>query len=205
MHPESSRRDYFEELSARWDGFTDGERVRMALRSTLSGIPINPSEHIVDLGCGTGNLSMVLLEMLGPAGKVTAVDFSEAMVRVARVKIDDARVRWLVADVTALSLSDDSVDRVICFSAWPHFPDPHAAACQIRRILKPGGALHILHIDSRAKINAVHGGVGGAIGRDFLPPAHELVQLLSISGFAVREAVDADDAYIIRATKGVHA
>jgi len=202
MKSESSRQEYFEELSARWDGFTDGERVRMALRSTLSGIPIDPAEHIVDIGCGTGNLSIVLLEMLGPAGKVTAVDFSGAMVDVARAKIDDPRVRWLVADVAALSLGDASVDRVVCFSAWPHFPDAQTAACELRRILKSGGMLHILHIDSRAKINAIHGGVGGAIGSDYLPPAHELAMVLSTSGFSVREQIDAEDAYRISAEKG---
>ena len=195
MHSTQARQEYFNDLSSRWDGFTDGERVRAALREVLSAVPIGGQEHVVDLGCGTGNLTAVLAEILGPGGRVTAVDFSGAMIDVARDKVRDPRVRWLVADVARLPLEDRSMDRVICFSAWPHFPDPAAAARELARVLRPGGMLHILHINSRECINGIHSGVGGAIGHDLLPPANDLAGVLSACGFTVREEVDSDTAY----------
>jgi ubiquinone/menaquinone biosynthesis C-methylase UbiE len=201
MNSEPTRQDYFDELSGRWDGFTDGERVRKALRIALPGMRIRPDEHIVDLGCGTGNLTAVLTDVLGPMGTVTAVDFASAMIDVARDKISDGRVRWLVADVVQLPLDAGSVDRVICYSAWPHFPDHGAAARELHRVLRPGGMLHVLHIDSRDKINAIHGGVGGAIGKDVLPPARELADVLTACGFAVQDAMDTAEAYRIDARK----
>ena len=203
MDSAQSRQEYFNDLSGRWDGFTDGERVRMALREVLSAVSIGQDERVVDLGCGTGNLTSVLTEILGPGGTVTAVDFSGAMLAVARNKVCDPRVRWLVADVERLPLEDGSIDRVICFSAWPHFPDPSAAARELHRILRPGGMIHILHINSRASINAVHGGVGGAIGHDILPYARELADVLRACGFAVREEVDTDTAYRVAGEKVV--
>lgn len=195
MDSTQSRQDYFNDLSGRWDGFTDGERVRMAIREVLAAVSIDQEEHVVDLGCGTGNLTSVLTEILGPRGTVTAVDFSGAMIDVARNKVRDPRVRWLVADAARLPLEDISIDRVICFSAWPHFPDPSAAARELFRILRPGGMLHILHINSRESINAVHGGVGGAIGHDVLPSARDLAGVLRLCGFEVCEEVDTDTAY----------
>ncbi len=201
MNTEHSRREYFEELSERWDGFTDGDRVKRTLKSVLSDLPIAPAEHIVDLGCGTGNLTSVLMDILGPAGTVTAIDYCESMIEVARAKIGDERVRWLVADAVWLPLDESSVDRVVCFSAWPHFPDPAAVTRELSRVLGPGGMLHIVHIDSRDRINAIHGGVGGAIGRDLLPPAHELAGLLTDLGFAVYEVIDTGAEYRIGAER----
>lgn len=201
MNRELTRQDYFEELSSRWDGFTDGERVRKTLRLVLSDMQIEPDEHIVDLGCGTGNLTAVLVDILGPKGTVTAIDFASAMIDVARGKIGDERVRWLVADVVQLPLDADSVNRVICYSAWPHFPDHRGAARELHRVLRPGGMLHVMHIDSRDKINAIHGGVGGAIGKDLLPPARELAGVLAACGFTVLDASESAEAYRIDARK----
>lgn len=201
MNSEPTRRDYFDELSSRWDGFTDGERVRKSLRSVLSDMQIKPDEHIVDLGCGTGNLTAVLVDILGPEGTVTAIDFAGAMIDVARGKIGDGRVRWLVADVVRLPLDADSVDRVICYSAWPHFPDHRAAARELHRVLRPGGMLHVLHIDSRDKINAIHAGVGGAIEKDLLPPARDLAGVLAECGFTVLDVLESAEAYRVAARK----
>jgi ubiquinone/menaquinone biosynthesis C-methylase UbiE len=196
---EPARREYFDGLSTRWDGFTNGDHVRGALSIVLSGFGIRADEHVIDLGCGTGNLTQVLLTMLGPGGRVTAVDFSAEMVAVASAKVRDPRVRWVVADAAVLPLEQRSADRIICFSAWPHFPDPPAVGRELSRVLRPGGDLHVVHIDSREKINAIHSGVGGPIAADLLPPVAELAAILSSCGFVVHESVETESAYRVRA------
>lgn len=189
------RRAYFDDLSTRWDSFTDGAKVQGALAALLPGYDLRPDEHVVDLGCGTGNLTHVLCGALGADACITAVDLAPAMITRAQGRLEDPRVRWLVADAVSLPLPDSSVDRVICFNAWPHFPEPRRVARELGRVLRTGGHLHVLHIDGKEKINAVHTGVGGPIGHDLLPPAADLEILLRQAGYEVFEKHDAPDAY----------
>ena len=189
------RRMYFDDLSARWDSFTDSARVQGVLAEVLRAYRLRPDEHVLDLGCGTGNLTHVLCASLGTAAHITAVDLAPAMITTAQGRLADPRVRWLVADAASLPLPGRSVDRVICFSAWPHFPEPDRVAKELGRVLRTGGHLHLLHIDGKDKINAIHAGVGGAIGQDLLPPATDVGLLLRRAGYDVLEEVDTPDAY----------
>jgi ubiquinone/menaquinone biosynthesis C-methylase UbiE len=194
---DSRKIEYFDGLASRWDGFTDHDRVRSELRSELEEMHLSPVEHVVDLGCGTGNLTAVLLEKLGPEGKVTAVDFSSEMVERAKAKFPDPRVHWCVADAAFLPMSPGSCDRVICFSAWPHFPDAVAVLREMYRILRNEGRLTILHIDGRQKINEIHVSGGEVIARDLLPHAKDLAAIFPAHGFAVEECVDTPLRYCV--------
>ena len=195
------KRLYFDELSSRWDGFTDHDRVRGALRIELDRLAVVPDVHVIDLGCGTGNLTAVLLERLGAGGTITAVDFSEAMVARARGKFPDARVKWCVADAAALPLMPTSCDYAICFSAWPHFVNPLAVLREMNRVLRLDGSFVILHIDSREKINQIHSSASPAIMHDLLSPAADAAALLPAAGFAVEECDDSAERYCVRGRK----
>lgn len=196
------RREYFDELSSRWDSFTDGAKVQRALATLVQTYGVRPEEHVLDLGCGTGNLTHVLCSSLGVHGHITAVDIAPEMIAVARARLADVRAEWLVADAVSLPLPDACVDRVICFSAWPHFPDPGRVAREVSRVLRVNGHLHIVHIDGREKINAIHTGAGGPIGHDLLPPSADVVQLLRSAGYDVVEEIDSPDAYRVSARCG---
>ncbi len=192
---------YFDELSSRWDGFTDHDQVRATLRIELDRMDLAPDEHVVDLGCGTGNLTAVLLEKLGPGSVITAVDFSAAMIEKARGKFPDPRVRWCRADSVALPLTRSSCDRVICFSAWPHFPHPPAVLLEMNRVLRDGSVFTILHINGRATINQIHSSAAQAIVQDLLPPAADVAALFPTAGFVVEECEDSLDRYCITGRK----
>jgi ubiquinone/menaquinone biosynthesis C-methylase UbiE len=195
------KREYFDLLSTRWDEFTDHSRVRHALGCELDRMQLSPDERVVDLGCGTGNLTAVLLEKLGQCGNVIAVDFSEAMVAKARSKFGDPRIRWCVADALALPLDQSSVDRIICFSAWPHFPDQPAVLKEMYRILRADGVFTILHIDGRDKINHIHSSGGLPIMHDLLQPGSEVAALFPAAGFEVGEIEDSGQRYCISGRK----
>ena len=100
-----------------------------------------------------------------------------------------------------MPFEDGSLDRVFCFSMWPHVADPKAALQEIKRVLKPGGALHIWHIDSRYTINHVHANAGEAVREDVLIPAAELAEFVRQTGFDIEEVVDSDTEYLISAEK----
>jgi len=198
---EDARTAYFDSIAERWDGWEDLPALEARLAAGLERLGVGPDERVLDAGCGTGNLTRALLDRLSGSGRVLAVDLSPRMIDAARRKAPDPRADWLVADIRRLPVPAATFDRAICFSVWPHLDDRAAAAAEIFRVLKPGGRLDIWHLASRAKINAVHAGAGGAIGSDLLPPARETADLLSRHGFRPATVIDDDGQYLVTAVR----
>lgn len=197
------QRDFFDRLAEKWDSFQDVSQLEARLNAFFDAIGLGAAEKVVDLGCGTGNVSAALLRRLGPDGRVWGVDFSEAMLDKARAKIADPRAQWLQADAAALPLASGSCDRVICFSAWPHFRDPAAVIRELGRVLKPGGETSVLHFISREQVNHIHQTTPDpAVHADVLPPAPELAALFAAQGWTVLEQADDATRYLVRATRG---
>ena len=182
-HSGERRLKYFEAIAPRWEGIVDGARIRRRLAPVLDGLGIGMDEHILDLGCGTGILTSLLLPRLSACGRVVAVDFSGGMLEQARENVADRRVAWVAADAASLPLAPAAIDRAIAFSTWPHFPDPGSVLRELRRVVRPGGLLHVIHSDARATINAIHTHAGGAIGHDHLPRPGSLRRRWNDAGF----------------------
>ena len=97
-------------------------------------------KHVVDYGCGNGELTLQLLER--GAAHVTAFDVSPEFVELARARaashgVGD-RADFLVADAHDLPLADDSVELVAGIAILHHL-DLRAALAELLRILAPGG------------------------------------------------------------------
>lgn len=190
---------FFDGIAERWDGWEDLSSLAVKLNEGLDEFGVGPNERVLDVGCGTGNLTLALLARLSPAGRVVAVDIAPRMLEEAGRKIRDARVEWRVADVRRLPVEDAACDRAICFSVWPHIEDYGAAAKELGRVLKSGGHLHVWHLSSREKIAQVHASAGGPIQNDVLPPAVDTAALLERHGFDVTTVIDAADRYLVTA------
>lgn len=68
----------------------------------LDALRPQPGEHIVHVGAGTGYYSAVLSELVGPSGRITAVEFDAALAERARASLSDrANVQVVVGDGTA--------------------------------------------------------------------------------------------------------
>jgi len=197
------RREYFDSLADGWDEMYDTERVLPLLQQGLEALGVGPAERILDLGCGTGILLGALLARLGPAGRVEAVDLSPRMIARARDKFPDERVRFHVADVTDPPVLDAGFDRAICFSAWPHFPEPDRVIAAIRRVLAPGGRAHVWHADSRAVIDDIHRHAGEAVHHDLLEPAAVLAERFERQGLRVTQQQDDEHGYLLSVVKEV--
>lgn len=200
-----AKAEYFDGIAEKWDGWEDLPSLAPKLAAGLKEMGIGPSETVLDVGCGTGNLTLDLLARLSPEGKVTAVDIAPRMIKEARRKIRDPRVEWHVADVRRMPIPDSSCDRATCFSVWPHIDDREAAAAELGRVLKPGGFLHVWHLSSRAKINEVHTSASGPIHHDVLQPAAKTAALLEKHGFRVTTAIDDEERYLVTAIREKHA
>lgn len=194
-----SRLEFFDRIADKWDGWADLDRMRPALRAGLAELGIEPFASVLDLGCGTGNLTLALLEQLDDHGRITSVDLSANMIEQAKHKVSDHRVRWVIADAVSMPIDDSSIDHAICFSAWPHFPEPAKVLKEVRRVLKSGGTFAIWHAISKEAVNAIHRDASPAVETDLLAPAAEVAVLLRNEGFAILVQVDDPDRYLIHA------
>lgn len=190
---------FFDEIADKWDGWEDLPSLAEKLSAGIEEFGVGPNEKILDVGCGTGNLTLALLAGLSPAGRIVAVDIATRMIEEAGRKIRDSRVAWHVADVCRLPISDAVCDRAFCFSVWPHIEDRGAAARELGRVLKPGGHLHVWHLSSREKISRIHASAGEPIRNDVLPPAADTAALLERHGFDATTVVDDADRYLVTA------
>jgi ubiquinone/menaquinone biosynthesis C-methylase UbiE len=198
---ENPKTAFFDGIADRWDGWEDLAAMNAKLAAGLEELGVGADETVLDVGCGTGNLTRALLGRLSPAGRVVAVDISPRMIAVARRKVSDPRVAWHAADAARLPLGDASCDRAICCAVWPHFDDRAAAAVELRRVLRPEGRLHVWHLVPRGRVNEIHASAGEAVRRDALAPADETARLLAGLGFAVTAAVDDGLRYLVTAFK----
>ena len=144
---------------------------------------------VVDLGCGTGQLTQRLIRGF-PDANIVGVDLSDGMLTEAAVRLrqvggdDQPLVR---ADALQLPFAASSIDLVVCTESFHWYPDQTAALAELARVLNPGGRLLI------ASIATVTGagdrllrGATSAGGRTIraLPP-HRMRKLLARSGFEV--------------------
>jgi len=194
---------FFNSLADHWSRNNRSEALRELLMQDLADFGIQPDEHVIDIGCGTGVLIGCLLEKLDSRGNVVAVDISPNMLAHAAAEYTDERVRFVLADAEHLPMESGSADRILLFSVWPHILDKESAIAEFWRLLKPGGHLHILHHNSRGSINRVHREAHPSVQEDKLEPAHLLAASLASSGFEVEEFVEEGEYYLVSVKKRV--
>jgi ubiquinone/menaquinone biosynthesis C-methylase UbiE len=111
-----------------------------------------PGAHILDRGCGTGQLS---LPLVARGYQVTAVDFAEAMLDRYRSKLDaNDHVKLLQADARRLPIASHTADAAVSSKLLMHVPRWQLAIAEIVRVVKPRG--YFFHIYERgAFVNQV--------------------------------------------------
>ena len=192
---------FFDALADTWDSRHNLRELAGKLDDVLGEFGVGTNETVLDVGCGTGNLTKALLRRLGPSGRVVAIDISEKMLAGAKTKTSDPRVSWCLAAADQLPIEDQTINRAICFSAWPHFQDPAVVTRELHRVLCPGGHLHILHLIPRSKVNRIHAEAHPSVHHDLLAPACETAKLLDSNRFRVIAMTDDDRCYTITANR----
>ena len=190
------KRRAFDALAARWDEEKDAERIAAAVTRALSLVGDLSGLDVVDVGCGPGRLEPFLLPRLGE-GRVIAVDYAPVMIARGAARCRDARVTWLCRDVLETGIGDSTADLVLCFNAFPHFPDGGRVLREARRWLRPRGAFLLWHDLGREKLAEVHRRAGEAVEHDLLPPVAELAAAAVAAGLSVERAEEDDASYTL--------
>ncbi len=105
----------------------------------------DPAE-LLDICCGTGDLSFALAARLRPSQRVWSADFSHAMLLEAGKKSASrpAPRAWLEADALRLPFADSSLHAVATSFGFRNLGDYLAGLREFARVLRPGGRLYIL-------------------------------------------------------------
>jgi len=103
---------------------------------------------VLDLGCGTGEITARLAAMF-PQATFAGADLEESHLERARARCAafGSRVRFEVADALALPYADASFDFVVCRHVLQAVPDAAHVLAEIVRVLRPSGRVHLIAED----------------------------------------------------------
>jgi demethylmenaquinone methyltransferase/2-methoxy-6-polyprenyl-1,4-benzoquinol methylase len=120
-------------------------------RKLVESAGIKPGERILDLCTGTGDIAIRFARM-NETGKITGIDFSEAMLRIARRKIEkrklESKIRLLQGDALHLPFVTGSFDIVSIGFGLRNLTNRQGGIHEMVRILNDGGRVLILEFSS---------------------------------------------------------
>jgi len=127
---------------------SDEEPLRLERQASLAEIekhldyiPIEPSDRILDVGCGSGAMTR-LLAKAAPKGKATGIDIKGQYLDFARRKAAEegiTNIEFVEGDATALSFDDDTFDLVWTKYLLQWLTEPEAAVAGSKRVTRSGG------------------------------------------------------------------
>jgi ubiquinone/menaquinone biosynthesis C-methylase UbiE len=153
-HPPVHDQHYLPPMGLRWllplyDPLTRLAGVSRLHGGLLDRADIRDGHRILEIGCGTGNLALAAARR-HPGAEVIGIDPDPAALRRARRKAGRAGLPVLLDRAFAgdLPLPDGSIDRVLSSLMLHHLDDDEKARAlrEVRRVLRPGGQLHLVDI-----------------------------------------------------------
>ena len=164
---------FFDKAAKTWDEEMIKDNVIINL--ILDNASVAKGKDVLDVACGTGVLVPFYLER--EVGFVTAVDFSDEMIKIASGKFSDERVNFICGDIMEIQLNK-KFDCIVVYNAFPHFPDSEGLIVRLSSLLNKGGSLAIAHGMSREKINMHHDACAKGVSKGLMEAA-ELKDLFS--------------------------
>ncbi len=121
---------------------------RRKVHAEIREILDNKDAVVLDVACGTGDLSIELNR--GSAARVIGTDFCRPMLTVARTKniSDHTKIPYVEADAMNLSFADESFDALTIAFGLRNLANFSAGLRELYRVLKPGGQIAILEFSS---------------------------------------------------------
>jgi SAM-dependent methyltransferase len=136
----------FDRIAEDYDRVRSAYPVELVAEACQIGA-LRPGSRVVEVGCGTGKLTRLLVER---GLRVDAVDPGPAMIAVARRHVGDEAVRFHVGRFEDVELPEHAFEAVFSATAF-HWVDPREGWAKAARLLRPGGVLALLtHVGDRS-------------------------------------------------------
>ncbi len=155
--------DAYEPYVGRWS--------RLVAHEFLKWVDVPPASHWLDVGCGTGALSQMILNLCDPK-TVRGIDRSEGFVAYARSKLYDPRVAFEVGDAQSLPVDSDMYDASVSGLVLNFVPQAEKMTSEMARAVKKGGTVAVYVWDYADKMQLMRYFWDAAIELD--PAASEL-------------------------------
>lgn len=153
MTKEEYVRDIFDTIAHRYDllntilSFNCDRGWR---RFTVACTGLKPGDRALDVCCGTGMLSLELARAVTPGGRVVGLDFSPAMLQVARRRLATspcgAAVELVEGNAMSLPFDDDTFDCATIAFGLRNLPDIKGGLAEMQRVVRPGGRVVSLEL-----------------------------------------------------------
>ena len=134
-------KDIFTQIADRYDLMnrimTGGQDIRWR-KMLLDQVCLEPGDHLLDIGTGTGDIARLAVEKHDNAICVGS-DFTVEMMKVGRHSASGRRVHWVESDALALPFPDGIFDAVTSGFLVRNVVDLPSSLCEQYRVLRPGG------------------------------------------------------------------
>ncbi|MEX0305254.1 MAG: methyltransferase domain-containing protein [Leisingera sp.] len=134
--------NFDEETTRLLEDAYQGADVSQRRRATFDALAPEPGEHILDIGCGNGLLTLELSRAVGADGHVAGLDASPQMLAAAHQRINGrANVTLVEGDAARLPFDEASFDKAAALQVFEYLTDRRPALRALHKVLKPGGLL----------------------------------------------------------------
>jgi len=117
----------------------------------IERLELHSGARVLDVGAGSGSLTLDLAAHVGPDGKVVAIDPSAELlahlIEAARARDMTSLVEACAADARAMPFDDDTFDRALCHWVLLHVDRPQQVVSEMVRVVRPGGTVMCVEID----------------------------------------------------------
>jgi len=138
----------------RWASFYDAftnlltlGHIGMLRTMTVDHAQLKPGEKVLDVGCGTGGVTIPAKQRVGKTGEAAGIDPAPEMIAVAKKKAARAKLEidFRIGVIESLPYADSTFDVVTSSLMMHHLPSQLRVKglAEVRRVLKPGGRLLI--------------------------------------------------------------
>lgn len=181
---------FFDRCAPGWDAGTIRDDEKIGFILDVAGI--KPGVSVLDVACGTGVLFPDYLAR--GVSRVTGVDISPEMARIAATKLHDPRVEVLCGDIETVELPR-RYDCCVVYNAFPHFEDPARLVARLAELLAPGGRLTVAHSMSLEALHSHHAGAAHHVSRPMLSPGQ--LEALMVPTLTVDVAISDGEKYVV--------
>ncbi len=118
-------------------------------RHLIQLLDVKDGQHILDVGCGTGDDAREMARLAAPQGRVVGVDNSQAMIAEAQKRAAGAGlpVEFRVVDALDLPFEAGSFGGCCADRSLMHVPDARRVLAEMHRVVSPGGRVAVYEVD----------------------------------------------------------
>lgn len=161
-------------------------REHVLRERTVALAQVKPGDAVLEVGCGTGSLTLAAKRKAGPSGKVYGIDVIPGMIEVSQQKAAQANedITFQLGSISDIPFPQSQFDVVMCSFMIFHMSDEtrRKGIAEVCRVLKPGGVFLVL--DMALPAAALPRAIATRLLGFHSPDMRDLIPTLEASGFA---------------------